>query len=110
MRVSTYIMVGAALMAMAMLYPNWTNAAATTGVNPQVISLAVDNSSGTVPASLIHWRGGWRGGYSWGGYYPYRSFYYTPYSYRHFYRPYGYSYSYPYSYYTYYPSRYRYVY
>lgn|GEM_PF-4787855 len=110
MRISTYVMLGVALMATAMLYPNWTNAGSTTGVSPQVISLAVDNSGGAVPASLVHWRGGFRGGFYGGGYYPYRSFNYRPYSYRsYYYRPYVYRYN-PYSYYTYYPSGYWYVY
>jgi hypothetical protein len=97
MRISTYMMVGVALLAMAMLYPNWANAGSITGVNPQAVSFAVDNSGGTVPASLVHWRG-WRGGYSWGWNYPSGSYYYRP----HHYRSYGY---YPYSYYNYYPYR-----
>jgi hypothetical protein len=104
MRISTYMMVGVALLAMAMLYPNWANAGSTTGVNPQVISLAIDNSSGSVPASLAHWRG-WRG-YRGGWYYPSRSFYYRPYRYRSYrYYPRSYYNYYPYgSYYNYYPS------
>ena len=109
MRVSTYMMVGVALLATALLYPNWTNAGSTTGVDPQVISFAVDNSSGTVPAALVHWRGkGFRSGF-YGGYYPYRSFSYRPYYRSYFYSPYVYRYN-PYSYNTYYPSGYWYVY
>ena len=97
-------MVGVALLATALLYPNWTNAGSTTGVDPQVISLAVDNSTGAVPAALVHWKGkGFRSGFYGGGYYPYRSFYYRPYSYRsYYYSPYVYRY-YPYSYFTYSP-------
>ncbi len=105
MRISTYMMVGVALLAMAMLYPNWANAGPTTGVNPhQVVSLVSGASNGAVPASLVHWRG-WRG-FGWGWNYPSGSYYYRPYRYRSYgYYPYSYYNYYPYSgYYTYYPS------
>jgi hypothetical protein len=106
MRISTYMMMGVALLAMAMLYPNWANAGSTTGVNPQAVSFAVDNSDGTVPASLVHWRG-WRGGFRSAWSYPSGSYYYRPHHYRSYgYYPYSYYNYYPYgsSYYTYYPS------